>query len=120
MPCEGSVMRFLRRLPGVIVLLLSGIGMFCWVAGIVGIWRFYQNASARVQKIAAGLDVGLQRAAAATQNVRRAVGKARAEVAEVGKESADLAGGGEKGRRASRALQTLIRQQVGPSIGDLG
>src|SRR5262249_25610971 len=115
-----SVMRFLRRFVGSAALLLSTVGIVGCVAGIVGIWRFYQSASVKVQKISAALDVGLERASAASQNVRRAVGKARAEVAEVGKESADLGGGGEKGRRASRTLRTLIQQRVGPNIDELG
>jgi hypothetical protein len=113
-------MRWLRRLIGAITLLLSTIGIVGCLAGIIGVWRFCQYASEQVQKISAGLDVGLQRAAAATHNVRRAVGTARAEVAKVGKESADLAGGGEANRRASRTLRALLQQQVGPSIGDLG
>jgi hypothetical protein len=101
------------------VLLLSAVGIVCCVAGIVGIWWFWPSASERVQKIAAGLDVGLQRASAATRHVQRAVAKARADVAEAGKESADLAGGGEKSRLASRTLRRLIQQRVGPDVDDL-
>jgi hypothetical protein len=64
--------------------------------------------------------LALQRAADATQNVRRAVAKARGDVAQVDKESADLRGGGEKGRRASRNLRALLQQKVGPNLEDLG
>jgi hypothetical protein len=120
MPCEEGAMRFLRRFVGVVALLLSGVGIVGCVAGIVGIWRFYQGASEKVQKVSARLDVGLRRVSDVTQNVRHSVEKARAEVAEFGKESADLGGGEEKSRRASRTLRTLVQQKVGPSMGDLG
>ena len=113
-------MRIVRRFVGAMVLLLSTVGIICCVAGIIGIWRFCPYVSERVEKVSAGLDVGLQRASAAIQNVQRAVGKARAEVAHVSKESADLAGGGEKSRRASRTIQTLLQQKVGPNFNDLG
>jgi hypothetical protein len=72
-----------------------------------------------VQNITARLDVGLERLSVANQNAQRAVGKARAEVAKVGKESADLGGGGEGSPGVSRALRTLIQQQVGPNLNDL-
>lgn len=113
-------MRVLRRFVGVVALLLATAGVVGCVAGIVATWRFYQAVSERVQKISAGLDVGLQRVADATEHVRLAVGRARADVARVGKESADLAGGGERSRLASRAVRTLLRQQVGPTIDELG
>jgi hypothetical protein len=85
------------------------------------IWEIRdQSVSDKAQTISARLDVGLQRASAANQNVGRAIERARADVATVSKESADLGGGGEKGRRASRALRTVLQQQAGPNIDDLG
>jgi hypothetical protein len=102
------------------ILLLAMIGIVGCVVGIIGIWRFHQNASGSVRKISDRIDVGLQRVSAANQNVQRAVGKARADVAKVGKDSADLRDGSEKSRLASRALRTFIQQQVGPNIDDLG
>src|SRR6516162_2624820 len=111
-------MRLLRRFGGAIVLLLSTVGVLCCVAGAIGVWIFNQQASHRVQNISEQLDAGLERASVATQNAQRAVGKARAEVANVGKESTDPGGGGERSRVASRALRTLI-QQVGPNLNDL-
>jgi hypothetical protein len=113
-------MRLLRRFVGALVLLLSAVGIICCASGIIGVWLFYQNVSDKVQTISARLDVGLQRVAAANQNVSRAVEKARADVATVSKESANLGGGGDKDRRASRALRTVIQQQAAPSIDDLG
>jgi hypothetical protein len=119
-PCEECAMELLRRLGGAIVLLLSTVGIVSCLAGVVGAWVFRQEASERVQAASARIDVGLQRASAANQNVRRAVGKARADVAEVSTGSGDLGEGGEKGRRASRTLRTVIQKQVGPNIDDLG
>jgi methyl-accepting chemotaxis protein len=113
-------MGLLRRLVGVVVLLLSTVGILCCVAGIIGIWMLCQGVSQRVQRISDRLDVGLQRVSAGNQNVQAAVAKARADVATVGKESADLGGGGEKNRRAARAIRTLIQQQAGPDMDDLG
>jgi hypothetical protein len=113
-------MTFLRRFGGALVLILSTVGMVCCVGGVIGIWVFRQAASERAQNIFARLDVGLQRASAATQKLQRAVGKARSDVAEVGKETGDLGQGGEKGRRASRTVRTLIQQKVGPNVEDLG
>src|SRR5262249_11678311 len=115
MPCEERIMRSLRRFGGAMVLLLSTVGVICCVTGAIGVWIFYQHACQRVQNITARLDVGLERASVANQNAQRAVGKARAEVAKVGKESTDLGGSGERTRGASRALRTLIQQQVGPN-----
>jgi len=112
-------MKLLRRFGGAIVLLLSAAGIVGCVIGIIGIWLFCQPVSERVQKISAGLDVGLQRAAAANQNVQRAVGKARANVAKVRKESSDLGDGRAKSSRVARSLRTLIQQQVGPDLEDV-
>jgi hypothetical protein len=102
------------------LLLLSTVGIVGCVAGIIGSWWFRQYASERVQKISARLAVGLRRPSAATQTVQRGVGKARADLALVGKESADLGGGGEKSRRAARSLRKLIQQKAGPNFNDLG
>jgi hypothetical protein len=113
-------MRLLRRIVGIAVLLLSTVGIVCCIAGIIGIWTVYQEVAERTQRISDRLDAGLERASLANQNVRDALGKARADVANVDKESADLAGGGEKGRRASRAVRTLIQQKAGPDIDDFG
>jgi hypothetical protein len=71
------------------------------VAGIIGIWMLCQGVSQRVQRISDRLDGGLQCVSAASQNVQLAVRKARANVANVGKESADLGGDGDKSRRAA-------------------
>jgi hypothetical protein len=107
-------------LGGALVLLLSAVGIVGCAGGIIGLWMLYPGVSERVQTIAARLDVGLERLAAANQNVRRAIARARADVGTVSKESADLGGGGEKGRRASRALRTVIQRQAAPNLDELG
>jgi hypothetical protein len=119
-PFEEMDMGLLRRLVGAVVLLHSTVGTVCCVAGVIGIWMVYQGVSQRVQRIIDRFDAGLQRVSAANQNVQRAVGKARADVANVGKEAADLGGGGAKSRRATRTIRALIRQQAGPNIDELG
>jgi hypothetical protein len=113
-------MRLLRRLAGAVLLLLSAVGIICCVAGIVGTWIFRQQASEKVQTIAARLDVALERVSTANQNVGRVLERARGDVADVRRESADLGGGGDKGGRASRTLRAIIREKAGPNIDDLG
>jgi hypothetical protein len=117
---EQSAMKLCCRLAGAVVLVLSTVGTVCCVAGIIGIWMLCQAVSQRVVRISDRLDAGLLQASAASQNVQVAVGKARADVASVGKESAELGGGGEKNRRAARAIRTLIQQQAGPHLDDVG
>ncbi|MGH7174324.1 MAG: hypothetical protein ACRELG_29000 [Gemmataceae bacterium] len=113
-------MRFLRRIMGAMVLLLSAAGIVCCLAGIVAIRMFHQSASEKVNKITARLDDGLQRASVASQNVQRALEQARASVDKVSKESAALGGSEAKNHRATSAVRKVIRQQVGPNINDLG
>jgi hypothetical protein len=110
----------LHRFGGALVLILSTVGTLCCVGGVAGIWVFHQTVSERVENVFTRLDVGLQRASVANQNLQRAVGRARADVAEVGKEAGDLGQGGEKGGRASRTVRTLLQQKVGPNVEELG
>ncbi len=113
-------MVLLRRSVGALGLILSTVGVVCCAGGVIGIWMFFQDTSERVQKVFARLDVGLQRASAAVDNLQRAVGKARTDVAEAGRESVDLGQDRGKGRRVSRSLKTFIQQKVGPDVEDLG
>lgn len=53
-------MSFLRRLVGLIVLLLSMVGTVGCSAGILGTWIFLQGVSERVQRITDKLDAGLR------------------------------------------------------------
>jgi hypothetical protein len=103
-----------------VVLLLSTVGIICCVAGIIGTWLTYHVLSESTQRIAERLDGGLEHVRVTNQNVREALTKAREDLANVNKESADLAAGGEKSRRASRAVRTLIQQKAGPDIDDFG
>jgi hypothetical protein len=113
-------MGLLHRLVGVVVLILSTVGSVGCVAAIIGIWMLCQEVAEKVQRITDRLDAGLQRVSAANQNVQVAVGKARADVANVGKESADLSSGGKKSRRAARTIRALIQQQAGPDMDEVG
>ncbi len=113
-------MGLLRRICGAVVLLLSAVGTICCVAGIVGAWLLCHETSERVRRIFDRVDAGLLRITVANENVRNAVGKARADVAAMNKESADLGRGGEKSRRAAGKVRTLIQQQTRPDVDDLG
>jgi hypothetical protein len=113
-------MRLLRRTAGVIVLLLSAVGIVCCLAGAVGVWVFRQAASERVNTLSARLDVGLQRASVANQNVRRALETAGADVGRVGKEPAGPGGGNAKSRLGREALRGFLGQVIGPEVNDVG
>ena len=113
-------MRWLRRFGGTIVLLLSAAGIIGCAGGIIGIWMCYRGVSEKVQTIAARLDTALERVSTADQNVLLAIERARADLATARKDSADLDGGSEKGRRASRGLRTVIQHQAGPNIDEVG
>ena len=113
-------MRFLRRIMGAMVLLLSAVGIVCCSAGIVGIWMFHQTESEKVKTITARIDDGLQRASVATRNVQRALEQTRASMDNVSKESAARGGSEAKNRLATSAVRKLVKQQVGPNINDLG
>jgi methyl-accepting chemotaxis protein len=112
-------MRLLRRVCGIVVLVLSAVGIIACASGVIAVCVLYPSVSDKAQTILSRLDDGLQRVSAASQNVRRAIEKARADVATVNKESAGLGGGGEGNRRASRTLRAVIRQAA-PNIDDLG
>jgi hypothetical protein len=112
-------MASLRCFGAVLVLIVSAVGTVCCAGGAIGVWVYYQSASERAQNIVARLDVALRRASTANQNIRRAVAKARADVAKTGKESADLSEGGDKGRRAAKSLKKPVQKDVSPGIKDL-
>jgi hypothetical protein len=109
-----------RRLGGAVVLLLSTVGTVGCGAGIIGTWMLSRGVSERVERMTDKLDAGLQRVSAANQNAQIAVGKARDDVANIGKESEDLGDGGKKSRRAARTIRGLIQQKAGPNIDELG
>ncbi len=113
-------MRLVRRFVGVTALLLSAVGAVSCLAGAVGVWAIRQAAAEKVSRASARLDVGLQRASAANQNVRRALAKAGADVGRVGRESAERGGGNAKGRLAAGVLRRSLRQDVLPEMNDLG
>jgi hypothetical protein len=113
-------MRLLRRLVGVTVLLLSAVGIVGCLAGAVGVWVFRQAASEKVDQASARLDVGLERASVANQNLRRALAKAGEDVGRAGRESDGPGGGSAKGRRAAGVLRRSLRQDVLPGMNDLG
>ncbi len=113
-------MKLLRRLLGAIVFLLSAVGFVCCVAGIVGSWKAQQEASQKVEMISTRLDDALQRLSDANQRVEEALKKARADVEQVNKKSAELDGGPEKNRLTTMLLRGMLQQEAGPKIYDLG
>ena len=94
-------MRFLRRFVAVLVMLVSTIVFIACIAGGIGIWVVRQQGSEKVQDLSARLNVGLRRASAADQEVKRALEKARDTLGRVNQESANLRGGGEGSRLAT-------------------
>jgi hypothetical protein len=113
-------MKALRRLVGAIAALISAIGIVVCAAGIAGVWIGHQRITDKARTITAKFDGGLERVSVANQNVRRAADRARADVALVRKESADLNGDHETRRRAARTIGTLIQQRVGPAVDEFG
>ena len=113
-------MKSIRRFMGAMALLLATAGTVGCVAGISAMWMFHTSMYERVVKTAAAVDGGLERASSTIQNVQRAVRKARADVAQVRKESAGVGNRADKTPRVSRAVRTLIQQQVGPDVEELG
>jgi hypothetical protein len=103
-----------------VVLLLATLGTVGCAAAAVGIWVAYAEVARRVQRLTDRLDTGLERAAATSQKVQLAVAKARADVADVRKDSDDLGAGGEKSRQAARATRALVQQRLKPDVDSLG
>lgn len=109
----------LRRVGRAAVLVFSAAGAAGCVAGIVGAWAVHGKVAARASQVADRIDTGLGRLSTANHNVRGAVDKARTDVTDVGRETADHGSGGDKGRRASRAVQAALRKKVVPNLLDL-
>jgi uncharacterized protein YukE len=114
--CQETVMGFVLRILGASTLFLSLVGTTVCAAAALGTWLFFHTLSESVQNVWARIDAGLQRVSATTDNIQRAVSKARADVAEVDKESGDVG----KSRRAPRTLRILLQQHVGPHLDELG
>jgi hypothetical protein len=113
-------MRLLRRALGAVVLALSSLGALCCAAGAVGAWVARSDLSRRAETINARLAGALERASTANQGVLRALEKARVDVQRVRTESAGLAPGPTKNRRAAGLLRKQVQRQVGPNIDELG
>jgi hypothetical protein len=111
-------MNLLRRLLGILVLLLSTACFIGCIAGIVGIWKARQDLSEKTRTISGRLEVGLERASAASRKVGRALEKAREDVAKVNQEFADFQKD-EKIKRPPGALRRLVWQEVGPKLNEL-
>jgi hypothetical protein len=102
---EANITTRLSRFGGVLLLLFSAVEIIGFAGGIVAVWISHHTVSEKVQTTSARLEGGVQRASAATQNVHRAIERARADVATVHKDSADVGGDGEKGTsRVARAV----------------
>jgi hypothetical protein len=113
-------MKIIRRLAGLIATLISGVGIIICGAGIVGTWTCHHRVTEKVNAIWGKLDGGLERVSTASQNVRRASERARAELASVRTESAGLDGDREAKRRSALAVHALLQRKVGPNIDELG
>jgi hypothetical protein len=112
-------MTLLRRVVGAVVLLLSALVFVCCVAAIVGTWMVRQQAVQKVETVAGRIDNGLERTTAVTQNIQGALKKAHEAVLKVRNKSNDL-GDGAKGPAATLVIRTLVRQEVGPNVNNLG
>ena len=113
-------MRFLGRILGAFFLVLSTVGTICCAAGIIGVWIGRPAVAQRVEKFDARLGAAMQRASSATQEVQRALSKARADVDSVGKESAGLGTDPAKDRAKAGLMRNMIDRQLGPNINNLG
>jgi hypothetical protein len=107
---KDLVVRWLLRVIGVLFRALSTVGFVGCVAGIVGIWMFRQGVSRHVEDLAARLDAGLQRAAAATQGFRQSQETVRSDIVLVRKQLVDLEAGGEINRFVTGYLRALVRR----------
>lgn len=110
-------MNLLRRLLGILVLLLSTTCFIGCSAAIVGTWMAHQDLSEKTRKISGRVEIGLERASSANRNVGRALEKARADVARVEKVLDDFEKS-EKGR-APNAVRRFVWQEIGPKLNEL-
>jgi hypothetical protein len=114
-----NVMKWLRRLLGLIGLVVALAVLAGCVAGGVGIWLARQRASAKVEDISHQLDRGLERVQSANQRIKEALQKARADMARVNKHSAELDGSAEKKRMATALLRQTVEQEIGPKVNQV-
>jgi hypothetical protein len=112
-------MRWLRRLVGAIVLVLSAVGIVACLAAAVGVWWFEREAGQKVETISGRLEAGVGRLSSANQDVRRALEKARADVDQMNKQAAAVRGDREGDRAANRLVRRLIQEQVGSQLNNL-
>ena len=113
-------MRFLGRILGALVLVLSAVGIVCCAAGVIGIPIGRPAVAQRIERIDARLAAAIQRITSTTRDVQRALQKARADVDRVGKESVGLGSDPVKDRLAAGILRKLIDRELGPNINNLG
>jgi predicted PurR-regulated permease PerM len=111
-------MNLLRRLLGVLVLLLSTVCFIGCIAAIVGTWTTRQDLAEKTRTIFGRLEVGLERASTVNRNVGQALEKARVDVAKVEREWVDFQKD-EKTKRPPGAVRRLLWQEVGPRLNEL-
>jgi hypothetical protein len=111
-------MNLLRRLLGILVLLLSTVCFIGCIAAIVGTWMARQDLAEKTRTIFGRLEVGLERASTVNRNVGQAMEKARADVAKVERELVEFQGA-EKTKRPPGAVRRLVWQKVGPRLNEL-
>jgi hypothetical protein len=112
-------MRWLLRLVGLVVLVLSAVGIVACLAVVVGVWWFERQAAQKVEMIATQLDDGVRRLSSAAERVRRALEKAREDVDEVNKQASAARGVREGDRATNRLVRKLIQERVGPQLNNL-
>lgn len=103
-------MRFLRRLLGAVVLLLSTLVFVGSVVGVVAVWKLRQDAVQRVEDVTARLDAGLDRAVAAAQPVHRSLETIHKDVEQVKTDTEDLEPGKEKNRLVAAYFRTVAQR----------
>jgi hypothetical protein len=112
-------MIWLRRLLGLIVLLVALVVLAGCVAGGVGIWPARQRAAEKVEDISQRLDRGLKRVESVNQRIKDALQRARADLAQVNKRSAELDGSTAKKRMTTVMLRQMLEQKIGPNVNQV-
>ncbi len=111
-------MNLLRRLLGILVLLLSAVCFISCIAAIVGTWMAREDLAEKTRTIFGRLEVGVERASIVNRNVGQALEKARTNVAKVERERVDFQGD-EKTKSPPGAVRRLAWQEVGPRLNEL-
>lgn len=111
-------MRFLLRLLGAAVLLLSVVVFVGCVSGVAGAWVLRQKVSAKADDLAGRLEPGLRRASDAAEGVRRSVKTVHADVDLVVRSPEALEAGGDKNRLVVAYFRTVVQRLKAFSVAE--